>query len=210
MKTTVVLSLLLAMTGLATAAPETSQNIGYGAYQATVGRVQLVVGAHAAAISQHEKFIPLQIALAVRGKGPELEVAMARFELVDATGEIIDPASTETMAEQASLIQYMKEYRQTSPLPIGEQFTGLRKIRSNFYPLEGGDFFVESHLSRDSWLSDVIYFPTPKAGLAGVMTLQFLTPGMDAPVELRFEAPVKQNRHSEEQAKQAEKAKSQD
>ena len=99
----------------------------------------------------------------------------------------------------------MNEYRRTNPLPVGNQFNGLREIVSNFYPLQGGKFFVEEHLSRESWLSDVLYFPTPETGLAGVMTLQFLTPGMDAAIEVRFEAPVQQNRHHDRQEKRAEK-----
>lgn len=206
MKTTAALTVLLALPGLAIGAPETDENIGYGAFQVTTGRVQLVVGAQAAAIAQHEKYIPLQIALAVRGKGPELEVAMARFELIDATGQISDPATVEEMSKQASSIQFMNEFRQNNPLPVGNQFNGLRRIASDFYPLQGGKFYVENHLSRESWLSDVIYFPTPEAGLVGVMTLQFLTPGMTSAVELHFEAPVKQNRHQEQEAKQNEKA----
>ena len=77
---------------------------------------------------------------------------------------------------------------------------------SNFYPLDGGKFYVEEHLGHDAYLRDVIFFPTPEPGLAGVMTLQFLTPGMDEPVEVRFEAPIKQNRHHDREVKQTEKA----
>ena len=190
-------TLLLMLPGLTIAddpanQPETSKNIGYGAYQNSSGRVELIVGAQAAAISQHEQYIPLQVALAVRGKGPELEVSMSRFALIDASGNILDPATVEEMAKQAGLIQYMTEYRKTSPLPLGNQFSGQREIVSNFYPLDGGKFYVEEHLGHDAYLRDVIFFPTPEPGLAGVMTLQFLTPGMDEPVEVRFEAPVKQ------------------
>jgi hypothetical protein len=206
MNRTVLVTSMLALAGLALGGNDTSENIGYGAYQDTTGRVTLVVGAQAAAISQHEKFIPLQIALAVQGAGPELEVAMARFTLIDASGNILDPASTAEMAKQASSIQFMNEFRRTSPLPLGNQFNGLREITSDFYPLQGGKFFVEEHLSRESWLRDVIYFPTPEAGLVGVMMLQFLTPGMDGAAVVRFEAPVKQNRHQEQEEKAANKA----
>ena len=35
------LALVLPLPGVASETPETSENVGYGAYQATVGRVQL-------------------------------------------------------------------------------------------------------------------------------------------------------------------------
>jgi hypothetical protein len=62
-----------------------------------------------------------------------------------------------------------------------------------------------SHLDRDTYLTDMLFFPNPSEGLGDVLTLQLLTPGMDEAVELRFEVPLKHkktNKHKKNLEKQ--------
>jgi hypothetical protein len=200
-------SLSLAADQEAQPSAETSKSLSYATYKETTGRVELVVGSQIAGLAEHEKYTPLQIAVSVNGKGPELEITPDRFQLIDAKGNIYNAVSASDTANEPGVLEYARQFNQQNPLVTGFDFaTDVERVMSNFYPQVGGDFYVVSHLATDTFLDDLLFFPNPGDALGGVLTLQFLTPGMDAAVMLRFEVPIK-NKKSKKKKKNLDKQK---
>lgn len=184
--------------------PETSKSLAYATYKETTGRVELVVGSQIAGLAEREKYIPLQIAVSLNGKGPEIEVTPDRFQLIDAAGNIYNAVSAADTAKEPGVLEYARGFNQQNPLVTAFEFaTDVARVMSNFYPQVGGDFYVVSHLATDTFLEDLLFFPNPGDALGGVLTLQFLTPGMDAAVMLHFEVPLK-NKKSKKKKKNSE------
>ncbi len=173
---------------------QTSFELSYATYRQKVDRVEVVVGSQIAAIAAHEKYIPLQIAVGVSGRGPELQIAAERFVLIDSQGNILNAVPEADIAKDPAILNYAKEFTEQNPLQTGDDFSMSNRVASNFYPLEGGDFYTITNLDRETYLEDLVFFPRPEAGLEGVLTLQLLVPGMDKPVELRFEVPEKKKK----------------
>jgi len=208
----VVLSVCLLFVSIAFAADkdaqqtsETSKSVSFATYKETTGRVELVVGSLIAGVAEHEKYMPLQIAVGASGKGPELEVTPARFQLIDSKGNIYNTISEHDVAKEPKVHEYARQYDKQNPVQTGFDFsTSIQRVLTDFYPLEGGAFYVESHLGRDSYLTALLFFPNPGDMMGEVLTLQFLTPGMDEAVELRFAVPLKHKKTQKHQKKMNE------
>ena len=170
---------------------ETSKSLSFATYKERAGRVELIAGSMIAALAAKEKYVPLQIAVGVDGKGPELEITPARFQLIDSRGNIYNAVSEYDVSNEPSVHQFAKSYNDQNPLQTAFEFsTDVQQVMSNFYPMEGGAFYVVSYLGTDTFLEDLVFFPNPGDALGDVLTLQFLTPGMDQAVMLRFEVPL--------------------
>lgn len=209
----VVMSVCLLLVSMALAADqeaqqssETSKSQYFATYKQTTGRVQVVVGSLVAGVAEHEKYIPLQIAVGTgRTRGPEIEVTPARFQLIDSKGNIYNTISEHDVAKERRVHDFARAYNKQNPLQTSYEFSiRIQRVLSNFYPEEGGHFYVASHLGRDSYLTDLLFFPNPGDTLGDVLTLQFLTPGMDEAVELRFLVPLK-HKKTEKQKKKMNK-----
>jgi hypothetical protein len=186
---------------------DTSKSLFFATYKETTDRVELVAGSLIAGVAEHEKYIPLQFAVGVNGKGPELEITPARFQLIDSRGNIYNAVSEQDVAKEAGVLQYARAFNEQNPLQTAFEFsTNIQRVMSDFYPMDGGKFYVVSHLGRDSYLTDLLFFPNPGEGLADTLTLQLLTPGMDAAVELRFAVPLK-HKKTEKHQKNLDKQK---
>jgi hypothetical protein len=177
--------------------PATSKEIAYHTYAETVDRVTVVVDSYPARLFQKEKYIPLQIAVGVDGKGPELAVSIDGFNLVD--GEHVYAAAPASyLGKQPQIIRQMHDYGTYSPMQVGKDFRFYKRTQSRLYTPEGvGDDNV--HLDRETYLIDNIYFLNPSEGLTGVLTLSFETKGMENPVEVRFKVPLKKDKHKQQQ-----------
>ena len=181
---------------------DTSKSLSFATYKETVGRVEVVVGSLIAGVAAHEKYIPLQFAVGVNGKGPELEITPDRFQLIDSKGNIYNAVSEHDVAKEPGVHQYARAFNKQNPLQTAAEFnTDIQRVMSDFYPVEGGKFYVVSHLDRDSYLTDLLFFPNPNEGLEDTLTLQLLTPGMDEAVELRFAVPLKHKKTKKHQKK---------
>ena len=184
---------------------ETSKSLAYATYKETSGRVEVVVGSLIAGLAANEKYMPLQIAVSTSGKGPELEVTPDRFQLIDSKGNIFNSASVRDVANEPGVQQYAKTYSDQNPLQTALEFSlKVERVLSNFYPREGGNFYVASYLGRDTYLEDLLFFPNPGETMAGVLTLQFLTPGMEQAVKVRFEVPLKKKKKHEADSHETE------
>ena len=188
--------------------PETSKSLAFATYEETNGRVVIIVGSMIAGLAATEKYMPLQIAVGTSGKGPQLEVTPDRFQLIDSKGNIYNTVSVHDVSNEPGVQQYAKSYSEQNPLQTTLEFSmKIERVASNFYPQDGGEFYVASYLGRDSYLEDLLFFPNLGDAMEGVLTLQFLTPGMDQAVELRFEIPLK-NEKKDKQKKNLDKQES--
>lgn len=173
---------------------ETSEHLAFATFKERVGRVEMIVGSLPAAIEEKEEFLPLQIAVGVFDKGPELTITLDSFTLFDADNQVYDMA----MANQvdAGLQQYVKQINRNTPLQTGRDFQFSKLTQAGFYSPEG--VTLESvHLDRETFMVDTIYFVHPKDGIEGVLTLRLLTEGMDKPVDVRFTVPLKHKKNRE-------------
>jgi hypothetical protein len=171
---------------------ETSERLAFATFKARVDRVELVVGSLPAAIEEKEEYLPLQIAVGVFGKGPELTITLDSFTLFDAHDQVYDMA----MASQVDtgLQQYVAQINRNTPLQTGADFQFSQVVVAGFYSPEGVTL-DNVHLDRETFMVDTIYFVHPKDGIEGVLTLRLLTEGMDKPVDVRFTVPLKHKKN---------------
>lgn len=161
-----------------------SKESGYYAFQETVGRVTLVVGGQLAGLEETQEYVPFQVAVAVVGKGPELQITRNNFELHDAYGEVHETVDPETVQ---GINSFVRQWVQTNPLNLGSQFAVYQHVPSDFYPaMEGG--MTDVNLDREQYLVDVVYFPRPQ-DLHGELMMSFFAHGMEeGAVNVRFKA----------------------
>jgi hypothetical protein len=188
---------------LATAADtKTSKSLAFATYKEYVGRTNAIVGTFPAALNDGERYFPIQIAIGVRGKGPELTFTSESFNLIDEDGVVYPVATLEEIRAEAGMLEFNEEVFKQYPLNTGSQYVNNRYVMSDFYPAAGVQI-ATIHLSRESFFNDVIYFPRPNIGLAGVLTLRIQPSGQDETIDVRFEVPLKGKRKMERQQKQA-------
>ena len=97
----VAAALTLAVIPLGFGAPEmTSKSLAFATYKERVGRVTVLVGSFPAALSDGEPYIPLQIAVGLRGKGPRVIVTAESFHLIDQDANVYPMASWQEILEQ--------------------------------------------------------------------------------------------------------------
>ena len=113
---------------------------------------------------------------------------------------LLNPVALETFEnkEYMGILESARAFNEQNPLQTGDDFSLSHLVASNFYPNEPGAFYTVANLDRDTYLRDILFFPQPEGGLSGILTLQFLTPGMDKPVEVKFEIPKDPKEHHEE------------
>jgi hypothetical protein len=176
-------------------ASRTSESLAFATYKEEVGRVTVVVGTFPAALNDGESYTPLQIAVGVRGRGPELTVHRESFVLIDDEGTVYPLATREELDGHDTLLQLTAELDDAYPLVSAKNFTLSQRVVSDFFPLVGVRY-DRIHLSRDSYFKDVIYFPRPHVGLGGMLTLRVHPTGLSAPIEVRLEVPLKGKRRA--------------
>ena len=97
----VAAALTLAVIPLGLAAPaKTSHSLAFATYKERVGRITLLVGSFPAALFDGEPYIPLQIAVGLRGKGKTVVVTAESFHLIDQDGNVYPMPSWEEILQQ--------------------------------------------------------------------------------------------------------------
>jgi hypothetical protein len=84
--------------------------------------------------------------------------------------------------------------RERRPIQTANYFSGFKMVASQMYPKVGVG--SGTNLDQNMAFQDVIFFPLPES-LDGVLTLVVMGKGMDDPVEVRFDLPVKHKDHSD-------------
>jgi len=167
---------------------DTSKEVAYATYGDKAGRVRVVMSSYLMGLGPEEEFLPMQVAVGVQGKGPELAVGIDAFLLVDGKGDMYSTATTQEIGSKDSLIRQTELMVDQNRLNTGNEFTNYHRIKSNMYTAEGtGDRYA--HVDRETYFTDVIWFPRPTNGLGGVLTLRMEVEGMEGPVEVRFQVP---------------------
>ena len=191
-KTVLTLACATAVAFSLAAAPTTSKSFAFATYKEEVGRVTILVGSFPAALNDGSRYIPLQIAVGVRGKGGELTITPESFTLLDDEGRAYPMATHREVLDEGRVL-FNRSVNRSLPLVTGHQFANSRRVSSSFFPV-GALRYEQVHLSRANFFKDVIYFPRPDVGLGGVLTLRFKPAGLNEAVDVRFEVPLKGKR----------------
>lgn len=195
-RVSVLLSALVAAALLALPTPagtdEASERFSFATYRERTERITLLAEGFQASLHDGDAFVPIPVAIGVRGKGPKVVVTLESFTLIDQEGNAHPAAAFETVLSRYPKLEFDRSLLRLRPLVIGQQFDLGYRVPSRFYPHPGAGLYIPRvELSRSAWFSDVIYFPRPEAGLGGVLTLRFRASGMEQPVEVRLRVPLR-------------------
>ena len=169
--------------------PATSRSLSFATYVEEVGRVTVIVGSQLTGNYAESPYAPLQIAVGAYGEGPALVVSPASFSLIDAGGAVY-PMAPFPEVRDADIILFVKQLDRKVPLVTGDSFLDRVRVSSIFYPQTAAPAGKERvELTHRTYFKDLIYFPRPKEGWGGVLTLQFMARGLEEPLRVRFRVP---------------------
>ena len=191
--TSLALLLTVSLGSAALAAPpETSKSFSFATYKERDDRTIVLVSTLTAALFEREPFVPLQVAVGVRGRGPTLTVIAESFELIDRDGQHYPMPSYDELLAAGSLLERVEVVRNQHPIVMGQQFANSTPVASNFFPAPGTDILIPRvYMPRETFFSTLIYFPYPDGGLEGVLTVRFQAEGLPEPIDVRIEVPLK-------------------
>lgn len=182
--------------------PETSKSLAFATYKEQVGRITVLVGSFPAALNETEPYVPLQVAVGVRGRGEKITLGVESFQLIDRDGNIFPIASFEEFRNNDHAQLFNPQIIAAYPLVTGQQFATSFQLRSSFFPTTAGGVRIDRvELEQSNHIIDVLYFPRPLAGLDGVLTLRVQAKQLAAPIDVRFEVPLKGKRRAEKRAR---------
>ena len=92
----------------------------------------VLVGSFPAALSDGEPYIPLQIAVGLRGKGPRVIVTAESFHLIDQDANVYPMASWQEILEQDRAFLFTPQILEAYPLVTGQQFTNSFQLPASF------------------------------------------------------------------------------
>lgn len=167
----------------------TSPSVSYAEYGEQLGRVKLIVGSYAASFEEADKHFALQVAVGVNKEGKELEIDAKAFVLIDPAGNAYAMSLPQELNTEDALLGFTQQLNHEQPLVTDLFFANLQQVESNFYGLGGALDWSRVNVDYDTYFEDVIFFPKPKSGFDGVFLLHFFTPGMDGPIQVKFEIP---------------------
>lgn len=168
----------------------TSEGFAFATYREQSGSLTVLLDAYPATLHENDAYIPLPIAIGLRGKGEPVTLTTESFTLVDARGNAEAAASYEQLSAQYPKRSFDESLFRQRPIVLGSLFSNSREVHSSFYPAPGrGTRSDRVELAAFTWFDDVVYFPKPKAGLDGVLTLKIHGQGMEKPIEVVFEVP---------------------
>jgi hypothetical protein len=82
----IAIAVLFATGAWAEEEKKTSEDLSYATYGESGDRVKVVVSSLAAKIEKPKQYLPLQIAIGLRGDGPEISFTYQSFQLIDGQG----------------------------------------------------------------------------------------------------------------------------
>jgi hypothetical protein len=179
-----------------------SEDLSYATYGNSAARVKVVVSSLVAKIEKPKQFLPLQIAIGLRGAGKEISFNYESFQLIDAEGNYAATATPEDLQKNQNVWLETERMRQLRPIQTADYYYGYKPVGSNMYPKAGQPQYIK--LDQNMFLKDVIYFPLPDS-LDGVMTLVVMGQGMDDPVEVNFAVPESKKEKEKEKEKDESK-----
>ena len=170
----------------ALAAPPASHRTGFATFREEDRGLSVFADGYPASMGGKDAYVPVPIAIALMRNGASVAFTLESFTLADAQGNRVPAAGFSEVKNGYPKLDFDRSLMRTRPIAVGMTIEGRPRIASNFYPPTGaGTRIPRVELAPFSWFSDVVYFPRPRAGLGGVMTLSVAVAGSE-PVELQF------------------------
>ena len=168
------------------AAPLTSHRTGASTFREEDRGLSVFADGYPGSLGADDAYVPVPVAIALMTTGASVGFTLESFTLSDAQGNRVPAASFTELRNTYPKLDLDRELIRTRPIALGMTITDRPRITSSFYPPTGdGTRISRVELAPFSWFSDVVYFPRPRAGLGGVMTLSVVAAGRE-PVELKF------------------------
>ena len=169
--------------------PRTSDRFSYSTYKEETDSYVALVDGYPASLRANQAYVPVPIALGLRGGIPRLKLTTESFELIDARGNVYPLAGYGEVTSGYDMLTFDRSLVRTRPLVAGLKFATSHRVASRFFPAPGRDVRIDHlELGPFTWFSDVLYFPKPDAGIGGVLTLRIKGQGLASPIEVRFVA----------------------
>ncbi len=167
----------------------TSERFSFSTYRERVGPLTVLVDGYVASLHEEDPYVPVPVAIGWSGKGA-LHFTPESFALVDGSGRAYPAASYQEILRRYAKLTFDRSLVRQRPIVVGQQFTNYTFVPARFYPgVDRGTRISRVELGRFAWFYDVLYFPTPEAGLEGVLTLRVSPAGIGEPAEVRFTVP---------------------
>ena len=206
-------------------AAKTSEEFSAYTYIERSGEFTLVVYSWPARWRVAEKDFPLVIALGradekrPRGESAAqkeaerkaeeetVTIQLADFELADAQGNRYAPVPNEQIQREYKYLMADKHMLESEPMTTTGLFEESDPLSAAFYPVDGGGRFATTEVPMENYTSfqSTIYFPRPKAGFEGILSLTLKNPRIDPPITLRFKVPVEKAKKSGKAGKSPQK-----
>jgi hypothetical protein len=168
------------------AAPTTSFRNGASTFREEAHGLSVFADGYPASLGAKDAYVPVPIAIALMRNGASLAFTLESFTLTDAKGNRVPAAGFAEVKDGYPKLGFDRSLIRTHPLALGTTITEKPRIPSNFYPpTDARTRISRVELAPFSWFTDVVYFPRPKAGLDGVMTLSVAVTGGE-PMELKL------------------------
>ena len=206
-------------------AAKTSEEFSAYTYIERSGEFTLVVYSWPAGWRTSEKDFPLVIALGrADEKRPRHESAAQKdaerkaeeetvtiqlgdFQLTDAQGNRYAPVPNEQVQREYKYLMADKHMLESEPMTTTGLFEESDPLSAAFYPVDGGGRMSTLEIPMENYTSfqSTVYFPRPKAGFAGILSLTLTNPRIDPPITVRFKIPAEKTKKSGEAKKPAKK-----
>jgi hypothetical protein len=154
------------------AAPPASHRTGYSTFREDAFGLSVFADGYPASLGGEESYVAVPVAIALMRTGASVTFSLESFNLADSRGNLVPAAGFGEVSSGYPKLGFDRALMQSRQIVVGMTITERPRIASSFYPPAGtGTRIQRVELGPFSWFSDVIYFPRPKAGLGGVMTL---------------------------------------
>jgi hypothetical protein len=148
--------------------------------------VALIVGARVTRLREKKPYIPLEIAVVNKGL-PGLSFTAESFTLVDQEGNRYSTVGFDELREGYGNIDLDRRLGEVPPVVRGTR-QGYNELPSTLTGSFDKPITRKVFLPKFGYINDIIYFPTPAAGVRGRKFELFLdAPELEDPVFVRFE-----------------------
>ena len=138
--------------------PKTSYDYAFGTYRERANDITILVDAYPATLHESDAYIPFPIAIGVRTGGPTIKLTAESFQLIDAAGKAVAPASYEEIARSYSKRTFDASLFALRPIVLGNLFDSSIQVPSRFFPAPGGSTRTDRvELAGNTWFQDVLW-----------------------------------------------------
>jgi len=173
---------------IAAADSDLSRRYGYSTFRARTGAIDLLVDAYPASLAAGEPLVAIPVTIARVTAGKEIELTPDSFKLIDAEGNTLSVASYAEVLRDYDKLSFDRSLSRRGGSTLGSFYRGFHRVGGTFFPTHGRGTRVDRiEVPSFGVHEDILYFPMPPAGLAGVLTLEMTTPD-NPPVQVKFVA----------------------